>query len=488
VQVLADAVAIAAARLESARARGAFMRIVLADLASADGFVSKDTVVGGYGSRLRPFSRVTRLVCAMKRQLHDLPSVQLGYLAAVCAAAGHEVVYTEGAPVEGDVAIVLTSLVDHRNEAVWADAQRRRGLRVGFVGLTASKLPELFDAHGDFVILGEPETAVTALAKGRRLEGRVQSPPLEDLDSLPFPRWETVGGTARQWWSPPFAGRPAGGAFPVLASRGCPEFCTYCPHRILASHRTRSPESITDELEYLTTIRDRPYVVFRDPLFTSDRERCLALCDEIRARGLNIRFECETRLDRLDPALLESLRKAGLAAISFGVETIAVETLRRAGRRPIPPEQQRRIMAECRSRGIVTAAFYVFGFLQDDWSSIAATIDYAIDLGSTVAQFKLLTPYPGTPMWRQLAPLVYEKDWQRFDGYTPTFTHPSLTARELSFLLGAAYTRFYMRPSCVANYCRLQDRGRRMLARFDERVLAWHERGERAAMARGVTC
>ena len=81
----------------------------------------------------------------------------------------------------------------------------------------------------------------------------------------------------------------------------------------------------------------------------------------------------------------------------------------------------------------------MFGFLQDDWHSIAATIDYAIDLGSTVAQFKLLTPYPGTPMYRQLAPRIYEQDWERFDGYTPTFTHPILTADELPFLLGAAY-------------------------------------------------
>ena len=130
----------------------------------------------------------------------------------------------------------------------------------------------------------------------------------------------------------------------------------------------------------------------------------------------------------------------------------------------------------------------MFGFLQDDWSSVAATIDYAIDLGSTVAQFKLLTPYPGTPMWKQLAPLIYEKDWQRFDGFTPTFTHPSLTAEELSFLLGAAYTRFYMRPSCFANYCGLPDRGRRLFGRFDDLALNWHERSERAAMARGVTC
>ena len=72
----------------------------------------------------------------------------------------------------------------------------------------------------------------------------------------------------------------------------------------------------------------------------------------------------------------------------------------------------------------MTAAFYVLGFLQDDWSSMAATIDYATDLGSTFAQFKILTPYPGTPMFKQLQPLLTVTDWEKFDGYTPTFRHP----------------------------------------------------------------
>ena len=464
------------------------MRIVLADLASADGFVSKDTVAGGYGSRLRPFSRVTRVISTMKQRLHALPSVQLGYIAALCAAAGHEVVFTEGDPADGDVAIVLTSLVDYRRERAWGHAQRARGLRVGFVGLAASKLPELFDDYGDFVVIGEPESATMMLAAGETLAGRVRSAAVEDLSTLPFPRWDLVGALGRRGWSVPFTGRPVGGSFPVLASRGCPEFCTYCPHRILASYRDRPARHIVDELEYITTRQQRPYIVFRDPLFSEDRDRCLALCDEIRSRGLALRFECETRLDRLDPELLAALRQAGLAAISFGVETSSAETLRRSGRRPIPAAQQQRVMAECRRLGIVTAAFYVLGFLQDDWSSIASTIDYAIALGSTAAQFKLLTPYPGTPMWRQLGPLVYETDWERFDGYTPTFNHPSLSADELRFLLGAAYTRFYVRPSCLANFLRLGGRGLRAVERFDPGVLARHERRERAMMAKAVTC
>ena len=152
------------------------MQSVLADLTSAEGFVSKDTVAGGYGSRLRPFSRVTRVISAVKRRLHTLPSVQLGYIAALCAAAGHQVAYTEGEDADGDIAIVLTSLVDYRRECAWADAQRARGLRVGFVGLTASKLPELFDASGDFVVLGEPEAAIMRLAAGETLAGHASVP------------------------------------------------------------------------------------------------------------------------------------------------------------------------------------------------------------------------------------------------------------------------------------------------------------------------
>jgi len=135
------------------------MRVLLVDLPARDGVVSKDTVVGGYGSRLLPFTRVTAVVGALKRGLHDVPSVQLAYVAGVLAQYGHEVIWSRGELPAADVAIVLSSLVDHVREAAWADEARARGIRVGFVGLTASKLPDLFRAHADFVVIGEPESA-----------------------------------------------------------------------------------------------------------------------------------------------------------------------------------------------------------------------------------------------------------------------------------------------------------------------------------------
>src|SRR4029434_10496233 len=102
------------------------MRVILADVKSSRGFVSKDTVVGGYGSRLDPFSRVTAVTAYLKKQFHDVASVHLGYIRASLTRAGHEVTWTRGEMLDGDVALVLSSLVDHKSETGWADAMRNR--------------------------------------------------------------------------------------------------------------------------------------------------------------------------------------------------------------------------------------------------------------------------------------------------------------------------------------------------------------------------
>lgn len=457
------------------------MRVVLADLDGPEGLVEKDSVAGGYGSRLVPFSRVTRLYAFFKRRQVALPSIQLGYAAAIFARMGHQVVYTRKAVPEGDLAIVVSSLVDYRQETAWADEARRRGVRTGFVGLACSRLPQLFREHADFLIVGEPEAAVQRLAAGQLAEGVLSSEPVADLDSLPFPRWELLEEGRRR--------RLARRRLPVLASRGCPEHCIYCPHRILAPYRARSARNVADELEQIADRYPRPHIVFRDPLFTLDRERCFALCEEIGSRGLELTFDCETRLDALDEPLLGALRRAGLRAVSFGVETASGDTLRRVGRRPIPEPRQRAVVDVCRRLGIMTVAYYVFGFPEDDWPAIAATIEYAISLKTTFAQFKLLTPYPGTPLWRRYAAAVREPDWQKFDGFTPTFHHPNLSADELRFLLGAAYARFYARPGWLFNYwnaCRLLPAG--LLERIDRKALDWHAEKEIALASRAAEC
>ena len=427
------------------------MHVVIADLKGRGGFVNKDTVVGGYGSRFRGFSWTTRWIERARKLYQNVPSIHAGYLAAIFESAGHDVRVTRDEFVEGDIALILSSLVDYRHEIEWArEAKRRYGMRVGFFGAPATHMPELLESHADFILKGEPEQAAMRIASGEIPAGTMASPAIDDLDSLPFPAWHlfekkrvrhAVGRSFR-----------ASRAFPILSSRSCPEFCTYCPHRITAPYRARSAENVVAEIEAICARHERPYLIFRDPLFSEERERSTAIAEGILRKNLKVRFECETRLDDLDQDLLNLLHRAGLNTITFGVESVDPATLKRVGRRPIPPEHQHEIVSYCRDRGITTEGFFVIGFLTDTIESIRATIDYAVDLSPTAALFKILTPFPGTPLFKHMKSLITETDWEKFDGYTPTFQHPNLTHQDLKHLLGLAYTRFYVRPSFGLNY------------------------------------
>jgi radical SAM superfamily enzyme YgiQ (UPF0313 family) len=207
-----------------------------------------------------------------------------------------------------------------------------------------------------------------------------------------------------------------------------------------------------DEIEQICKKYGQAYLIFRDPLFTEERDRAIGIAEGILEKKLDVKFECETRLDDLDKPLLDLLHRAGLNTITFGVESMDPATLKRVGRRPIPPEHQREIISYCRDLGISTEGFYVIGFLTDTPESIRATIEYSTELNSTAALFKILTPFPGTPLFKHMKSLITETDWEKFDGYTPTFKHPNMTNEELMHLLGLAYVRFYVRPSFGLNY------------------------------------
>lgn len=425
--------------------------IVLADLLGRNGFVNKDTVAGGYGSRFTGDSLATRLGVHLRRVFQNVPSINIGYLSAIFAAAGHRVIHIrDDRPVDGDLALVLTSLVDHQHETEWARQAQARGLKVGFFGTPATHLPELFTGAGDFIIRGEPEAAARQIAAGEVPNGIIDSPPLDELDSLPFPRWDLFkvrryGHTNRGKWG-------MTRAVPMLTSRSCPEKCTYCPHRITANFRARSVANVINEMAELCRLYKGVHIVIRDPLYTLDRDRCFQIAAEIRRRGLRLTYECETRMDDLDEELIRAMHASGLREISFGVESPDPLVLKKVARRFIPHEHMRQMIRLCWKLGIATIAFYVIGFLQDTEESIENLIGFAMDLDTSYANFKILTPYPGTPQFKQLKPLIFESDWEKFDGYTLNFHHPALTPRRARLMLGMAYSRYFFRPSQLCNF------------------------------------
>ena len=427
-------------------------RIVLADIKGKGGYVNKDTIVGGFGARFRAMSTGTLILKYIRQFYQSVPSITMATLGSIFRNAGHEVIHTDGQVPEGDVAIIFSSIVDYKNERYWARKFRHKNIdgRIGFVGPTATYLPHLFESTADFIITGEPEGACLELAKNCNFEGNIKSPEVMDLNSLPLPQWENYNIKSKNAIPGSYTS-VSNICVPVLASKSCPEKCSYCPHR-LGSYRMKSIDRVMEELIYNYKNLGSHYVIFRDSNFTQNKKRMTEFMERLARSEVDIKFEIETRLDAINKEELNFLKRLGLRRMTFGVENVNMEMLKDHGRRNISQEVQKDIINHCHSIGVQTQAFYMFGFPEDTMENAIETIKYSIELDTNLASYKILTPFPGTAFYEEIKDKITVKDWEKFDGLTLTFKHPNLTPEDIEEILTTAYARFYFRPSQFWRY------------------------------------
>lgn len=129
-----------------------------------------------------------------------------------------------------------------------------------------------------------------------------------DLDLLPFPDWsrfplESYTG---------FHGLDDSLELPVSSGRGCPHRCVFCQRALGSRVRLRCVKSVVDEVERNISLGAKS-IYFCDETFTLDRQRTLALLEEMNRRNIGdrISWHCETRADSVDEELLEKMREAG---------------------------------------------------------------------------------------------------------------------------------------------------------------------------------
>jgi len=158
------------------------------------------------------------------------------------------------------------------------------------------------------------------------------------------------------------------------------------------------------------------------------------------------------RLDEVSVEQLNFMKKLGLKRITFGIENVDIDLLSSYGRRNISEEVQKKIISHCQKSGIQTQAFYMFGFPGDTVKNAVETIKYSLELDTTMASYKVLTPFPGTPFYDEIKDQIIEHDWEKFDGMTLTFKHPEFSPEQMEKLMKVAYSRFYMRPSQFLRY------------------------------------
>jgi radical SAM superfamily enzyme YgiQ (UPF0313 family) len=434
------------------------MKILLLDpQKKADYRISKDTS-GGYGTG-NNFGKSIISIFLKKtlKKISDWPPLFAAYTFAVLKKKGHFVVYKKTLPSELDIYdffIVISSIVCCETEINEIKKLKKLNKNIFVIGPFATNFPDLYLEAGATVISGEPEFYFlnNNNLKADFNKKIVYEPvnELSEIDKLPFPMWDEMGSNCLNI---KLYGNYL--TLPIIATRGCPFSCfRYCVYPLQQGRKVRQRTyiNVVDEIEFWLKKANVRMFVFRDPVFSINKNYTKQLCEEIISRNLNINFVIETHLKILDSDLIKLLKKSGLVAVKVGIESADSDVLKNEGRYTIEKDLQLKKIRELEKNKIKVCSMYIIGFPTDDHESILATIDYSKILNTTYAQFSVWTPYPGTPVFNDFKNRIAVKDYESYDQYQLVYKHDKLSAKEINQYLDYSYSSYYTRPIWIYKY------------------------------------
>ena len=284
----------------------------------------------------------------------------------------------------------------------------------------------------------------TTVRKDGKIIRNPDRPYIEDLDSLPFP--------ARHLW-PLENLRKIEDVFYLTTTRGCIYWCEFCAavRMFGRRYRMRSIKNVVDEIEYLHKTYCATQFTFCDDAFTVDKARTEELCKEIKKRGLDIKWNCGTRVDMVTKELLITMKDSGCVSVWFGVESGSQHVLDEM-KKGISTEQTIKTIGWVRELGLKPVPNVLLGFPGETKESALRTIKFTQKISpDDVAYYNIATPLPGTPLFDR----VKEKGWlistdfDKYDCKTPVFETPMLTTKDLEKLYAKAFRSFYLRPTFI---------------------------------------
>ena len=418
--------------------------------------ISKDTS-GGYGTGNNfGESLIPRILMRLIKKYSDWPPVYVAYTFSVLEHKGHSVEYEKELPdnIEGyDLFIVVSSIVCCETELAVIKKLTKANKKVFVIGPFASNMPKLYNDVNGTVILGEPEFYFLNNDNfDLELKKKIVSFQNNlNLDDLPYPKWDKILSKKNN------VNKLFGNykSVPILATRGCPYSCSkYCVYPLQQGKkvRQRNVKHIVDEMEYWNKKFQVQMFVFRDPVFSINRKHTIEFCKELYERKLDIKFVIETHLKILDSELINLLKKSGLKAVKVGIESADTEVMKKESRYTIEKDQQLSKIRELEKNKIQVSSMYIIGFPSDNNETVINTIDYAIKLNTTYAQFSIWTPYPGTPIFHEYKNKIIENSYESFDQYRLVYKHNIFDSQKVRNLLDRAYTKYYSRIGWVLKY------------------------------------
>jgi radical SAM superfamily enzyme YgiQ (UPF0313 family) len=366
---------------------------------------------------------------------------------AACTPPGHDVRIVDDAfekiPFDDDsidvVGITGSTPFAVRMRQI-ADGFRARGRATVVVGgVYATLCPDDAKVFADAVVTGDAEDtwpAILADIERGTLQPFYRSirPP---LTGRPSPRrdllksWRYILPTSFQF------------------TRGCVHSCDFCSINIQYGRQVRTTpiDAVIDDIRHARRHRLRP-LMFWDDNIINDRRWTLELFH--RLKDLDIKWVGQsTMLIADDPELLGAAAASGCKALFFGVESFDQSSLKetRKGFNKVKTYQDK--FARIHDHGISIQAGIIFGFDHDDRGVFERTVEAAVKVKIDVAAFSLLTPYPGTDIFRRMERdgRILTYDLSKYDSDNVVFRPALMTPEELQEGWHWAQHQFYSVPN-----------------------------------------
>ena len=289
---------------------------------------------------------------------------------------------------------------------------------------------EYLEAGADVVVMGEGEitmeellpalrensesvlariTGIAFMTEGGQVHQTASRAQIPDLDEQPWPARDAIDVTryVRTWRD-----AHGQGSLSFITARGCPYRCRWCSHQVFGmTHRRRKAHAVVDEVEWLLSTYHPDVVWIADDVFTIHHGWLRQYAAEMRRRGLHVPFECISRADRLNDEVIDLLAELGCFRVWIGSESGSQRILD-AMERGVTVEQVQAAVSGCKTRGIQTGMFLMWGYEGEELQDIEATIEHVKRSDPDIFFTTVAYPIKGTPYYKRVASsLVQLKPW-----------------------------------------------------------------------------
>jgi anaerobic magnesium-protoporphyrin IX monomethyl ester cyclase len=344
--------------------------------------------------------------------------------------------------------------------------------------------PEYFinKTGADAVIIGEGEETVIELLEaladhkplsnikgiayrdGQKVEINGKRSLIQDIDSIPNPAYDLFAIEYYRLLRMPHT-KNSDFVMPLLSGRGCNYKCNFC-YRLDEGFRSRSNESIIEEVRFLKRTYAVNYIAFADELLMSSGGRSMDLCRDIIEAKLNVRWCCNGRLNFAKPDVLRLMKQAGCVFINYGIESMDDQTLKIMNK-GLTTEQIEKGIEATLKEGISPGLNIIFGNIGESRETLEKGVEFLMkyDDGAQMRTIRPVTPYPGSQLYYYAIEKgllkdcadFYEKKHMNSDLLSVNFT--SLTDEEFHEALYDANIRLLRNyfKARLADYVRQSD-------------------------------